>query len=129
MAHTDVTTVRQQWTDLDDDFPNETLDTFIDWANIVVTRELASEVTDDTLLTAIETFLTIHLAKTNQPGVAKVNTGDTSITLEGASGELGLRETREGRRAMFMDPTGNLEATDSGSASLLNPGPTYDDPY
>lgn len=119
MARVTVTEIDDFWTN---DVSQSTKDTSIGMANTVVNRELQGEGVPESTLTDIELFLAIHIAKVEQPDAQSM--ADTAYVHPPDLN--GLRETREGRRAIMFDPTGKLAASAKPRAKLRSFGPTHD---
>lgn len=120
MARVTVTEVDDFWTN---DVSTDTKSTAIDMANRVVDREVQGEsgvTTDD--LNHLELLIAIHFAKVEQPDAQSM--ADTAYVHP--PNLNGLRETREGRRAIMMDPTGNLALAAKPRAKIRSFGPTHD---
>lgn len=80
----------------------------------------------DPELDRITTLVACHFLAAQDPTEARSSIGDASHEYEGPADEAGLAETRYGRRAMSLDPTGALEAYAKPSPEFRTFGTTYD---
>lgn len=119
MARSSVSDINDVWTN---DLDNTALTEFLEIANRVVTRVLGGEGVAAADLEDIEKLLAIHFAKTEQPEIEAAG----SIRYAVPNDLSGLKETAQGRRAMLLDPTGNLAAAAKPRARVRGFGATYD---
>lgn len=96
--------------DSDPDPNANSLEHAVESANLLVNEELVptGDVSEQRL-TLIERYLAAHFASTATPTVESHESGGSSTDYETATGE-GIRETRYGRRAVELDPTGELDS-------------------
>lgn len=102
----------------------------IDCANSVIAERLAgrSDTPSEATLEKIERWLAAHFVDGADPSAEQVQVGDVRITYEGgsAAGE-GIAATRHGRRAIALDPTGQLENVGKPSGMFQTFGHDKDD--
>jgi hypothetical protein len=101
----------------------------INTANQFVTDRLASDISDADTLRRLETLVACHFIHASDPSEAEFAEGDASATFEGANQSgTGLAETRFGRLAITVDPTGVLADEGKPSATFATYGADTDDP-
>lgn len=93
------------------------LSPFIDAANLTINEQIPTDDVSDELLTQIETWLAAHYLTAHDPRTKKEQIGPVRVTYEGQSGE-GLKGSRYGRRAIDLDPTGELGGASNPSVSI-----------
>jgi hypothetical protein len=95
------------------------LDALITMANRIVTRTVGEESLASDLLRDLETWLTAHLiaiGKERQPVSEKV--GDIWVQFDKTGMKSFLESTRFGQMVLFMDTTGNFQASSMKRASI-----------
>jgi hypothetical protein len=110
MARTSASEVAARF---DTELSDPDLRPFIDDANALVTQRLGDESLDSALLTTIETYVACHFAAVRDPRFTDVSGAarDASYEDRGSpGGSEGLQRTAHGRRALSLDPTGELAA-------------------
>lgn len=99
---------------------NADLDAYIEIANPIVTELCTNSGYTDERLEKIERYLSAHFLCVNYP-----RTTFTGISTLQASTEhkvdLGLRNTRYGQAAIFIDTAGNLAAVDNTQKTIKKP--------
>jgi hypothetical protein len=95
------------------DLSDADLQTFVDDAHAYVEPRVGSAISDDDLLTRIETYVACHFAAVRDPRFTSQSGASRSASYEdrGSGGE-GLRATQHGRRAIDLDPTDSLDEED-----------------
>ena len=97
--------------------PDEAVDHAITEATIFVTDRLGGEGVADATLELIETRVACHFIAASDPTEKSFTEGDIRGEFEGSDvEEMGLAETRHGRRAIALDPTGTLSSAGEDSA-------------
>jgi hypothetical protein len=102
---------------MDTNLADASLQRHIDASTRLVDRELDGE--DQDVKDDVNLYLSAHFAATQEPRAERASVGDASVTYQGDS-EMGLKSTRYGQQAIFVDSTGTLEKLAEGkkSASL-----------
>jgi len=96
---------------------------WIEAANEMVTNELDGESVADTTLQKIEALIACHGIASGDPTEKSFSEGDVKAEFEGSSVEgEGLAETRFGRRAIMLDPTGKLAQRGKPNAQFRSYG-------
>lgn len=85
--------------------------TFIDTANLYVTRHLASKITDAAVLAKIELYLAAHFTAITEErgGLVFSAIGDARESVSNIY-DTGFRQTRFGQQALLLDDSGTLAA-------------------
>lgn len=86
---------------------DDALTFWIGWANTVI--DDADITASESTLTDLERLVAAHGVSAQEPTEAATTIADLRVEYEGEAGP-GLRETRYGRRAITLDPSGELAA-------------------
>jgi len=120
MARTTETEVRDVFSAHADGTALDTaaVDFYIAAANDLVNEYLSGAGIASNTLQRIEALLACHMLAAADPTEVQFSEGDTSGTFESPDTiPEGLGETRHGRRALALDPTGNLSRMPTGDVS------------
>lgn len=128
MARTNVTDVKNIY---DTDLTDPQLQSFIDDASLIVDNVLRGQGLSTATLTAIEKYLSAHLASVRDPLALRENIGDAGATFEARArsvgvGTRGLELTFYGQQAVAMDTTGRLKNAGKRRAFVKARGPWGD---
>lgn len=110
MARTSKTDVKDIY---DTDLSDTQLQAFIDDANVFVDEHLSNKGLSSNILTAIEKYLSAHLASARDQRAESKDVADASVTFQGESG-MHLESTQYGQRAIDFDSTGTLSQLGKG---------------
>jgi len=99
---------------MDTNVDTDALSFWIEWATDLVDASVAEVAADYDITTSqleqIERLVAAHGVAAQDPTEQSASVGDQSVTYETADPSEGLKETRYGRRALAMDPSGRLQA-------------------
>lgn len=118
-------TVAEVRTIFDTNYPDEAITFWAAAADDYVTDALTGAGVEQATVDRITRLVACHFLAAQDPTESSDSLGDSRVSYEGDAGP-GLSETRYGRRAIQLDPSGQLEIASLPSPTLEFYGTDYD---